>query len=370
MKDFPLIRSFKSAAVGTIIVSAPLLLLALSPLTGVYAALLGFYLLPAALCVTAAVCGLLPAAVNACAALFAFYRLAGGTGLMLAALYSVPLLIAYLLLMRFRVPFWKACGGMILMHLLALAGGLAILQAMTNGDLYRAAGEGVKNWLDHWEMGDSLLYQFYAMGMIALPENMAEQAVIETAQGYALSAAARQDMLLSAQSMVESTLKSLIPSAIIQQSILGGVGCMLLSIRFGTIAEERRAFRSPDSTAKADFPDLGMQPLSLWYIPRGMGWKVGLAFVLGSVLRAMASSVPVAMAGVILYSASCAVFTVQGAALLNFMQKTKGTARIWRVVLPALLLMLSLLSYLGIFDQIVNIRGLRKPSESKEDNGV
>lgn len=370
MKVFPPIRSFKSAVVGTIAVSLPLLLFSASPLTGVYTVLLAFYLLPTALCLTAAVCGTLPMAVNACAGLFSMYRLAGPVGLLLTAMYILPLTAGFLFFMDRRTPFKKACVGMILLHLITLAGGLAILQGLTDGSVYQAAGEKVREWLENWELGDSMLYQFYAMGLVSLPESLQENALMETAGGYMLDAAARQDLLLSVQMLVETLLQSLVPSSIIQQSILGGVGCLLLPIRFGTIAEERRAFRDPDGAVRTQFPDLGMPTLDKWYIPRGIGWKVGLAYVAGSLLRSLATSVPLAMAGVILYSAAYAAFTVQGAALLNHMQKAKGTKRFWRVLIPVLLLGLSLLPYLGIFDQIVNIRGLRKPPESKEDNGL
>ena len=367
MKDFPPIRSLKSAVVGTLAVSVPLLLLSASPLTGVYAVMFIFYLLPTALCLTAAVCGALPMAVNACAALFSLYRLAGVVGLMLGALYIVPLAAAFLLLIRFRVSFWKACGGMILTHLITLAGVLAILQGLTDGSVYQAAGEKVREWLENWELGDFMLYQFHAMGVLALPESLEEQAA-ETTFGIALSDAARQDLLLSAQTLVEVMLQSLVPSAVIQQSILGGVACLLVPIRFGCISAEIRSFRGPEGKEKETFPDLGMPTLDKWYIPRGIGWKVGVAYVGGSLLRSLAATVPVAMAGVILYSAAWAAFTVQGAALLNHMQKAKGSARFWRVVVPILLLVLGVLPYLGIFDQIVNIRGLRRPSETKEDN--
>lgn len=367
MKDFPPIRSLKSAVIGTLAVSIPLLALSSSPLTGVYTVMLVFFLLPTALCLTAAVCGMLPMAVNALAALFSLYRLAGSVGMMLGALYIVPLSAAFLLLIRFRVPFWKACGGMILTHLVTLAGALAILQGLTGGDVYQAAGDRVREWLENWELGDFMLYQFYEMGVIGLPESLTEQAV-GMSLGDAMSGAVRQDLLLSAQALVENTLRSVVAPAIIQQSVLGGVACLLVPIRFGCISAEIRSFRNPDGAEKESFPDLGMPALDKWHIPRGIGWKVGLAYVGGTLLSSLSSSVPPAMAGMILYSAAWAVFAVQGAALMNHMQKTKGTKRFWRVAVPILLLVLGILPYLGIFDQIVNIRGLRVPPESKEDN--
>ena len=109
-----------------------------------------------------------------------------------------------------------------------------------------------------------------------------------------------------------------------------------------------------------------MPPFSLWHLPRGLGWKVGLAWVAGSFLR-INDQPALMMAGAVLYHAANAILIWQGAALLNFTQKAKGTRRVWRVVLPCVFFAVGILSYLGIIDQIVNLRGLRKPPEPKED---
>jgi hypothetical protein len=72
------------------------------------------------------------------------------------------------------------------------------------------------------------------------------------------------------------------------------------------------------------------------------------------------------VAGTILYAAATALFTVQGAALINFIQRQRNSSRAWRVALPLLLMAFSVLTFAGIFDQIINIRGLRAPREPKE----
>lgn len=367
MKDLPYFRSAKSALIGTLTVSLPLLLLSLSPLTGVYAVLLELTLLPTALCLEAAVCGLLPAAVSAAAGLYAMALLAGKAGLLLSAVYVLPIPVAFLLLIRFRVPFWKALGGMVLVHLLASSVTFLLAQRIAEGNIYLFAADSAVSALKDWELGDAMLYELYRTGILSLPDTLAENALEQTVLGAALAAEARNDLLLSVHSLVESVLKSFVPTLIVQQSILGGVGALLLPIRFGTIACERQAFKSPDPDARAAFPDLGMPPESLWYIPRGMGWKVGLALIGGAALQSLATGVPGAIAGVILYAAASSVFTVQGMALLNFMQKSKGTKRFWRVLVPVLLMAFGILIYLGIFDQLINIRGLRKPPEMKEE---
>ena len=223
-------------------------------------------------------------------------------------------------------------------------------------------------------MCDQLLFQLYDMGAITLPETLRDSMLSPTLGGYTLSAAARADLLLSVRSLVSSSLASLTPSLIIRQSILGGVGCLLLPLRFGAIAAQRRAFRSEAPAdaerqlqSKPDFPDLNMPPLSMWFVPRGYGWQLGLMLVAGYVLGGSAAS-GAAIAGRILYAAANAVFTIQGLAVINFMQKARGVKLARRVIVPALLLLFSILPFLGIFDQVANIRGLRKPKEPKEDS--
>ena len=185
----------------------------------------------------------------------------------------------------------------------------------------------------------------------------------------------RRDMLLSVSSLISESLQALVPSLIVSQSILGGVGCLLLPLRFGYLAQEKRRFlasdaadeaeREPAESQPVDFPDLGMPLLRTWFIPRGVGWQVGAALVAGYLLR-YAQVPALSVAGMILYAGASAVFSLQGLALLNYMQHLRSRKRVWRVIVPLLLMMTRIMTLLGIVDQVVNLRGLRKPREPKE----
>ena len=366
MKDFPMIRSLKSAVISTIVIAVPLLALALTPLTGVYAALLTLLALPTACCLTAMTAGLAPTLVGAAAGIAAMYQVGGGMGAGLAAIYLLPLLGAFMVLVARRVPFWKSCGVMIGLHVVTLTAVYLILQNSTGGSLYSAAGDGVAAFLDSWELGDTMLYQAYTMGLLTLPDSLAGSMLVQVTGGYALAAAARADLLLSARAFIESMLASAVPSLLVSQSILGGVCSLLLPLRFGFIAHERRAFKAEQPVG--DFPDLGMPPFQTWHLPRGIGWQVGAALLLGRVLSGLTNVSPsITLAGSLLYAGASALFIIQGAALVNFMQKAKGAKRFWRVAVPVFLMALSLLKFIGIMDQLVNIRGLRKPRQTKED---
>ena len=373
----PAVRSVKAAVVGSILLMLPYLFLLpgreiLGPLPAVYAVLLTVYLLPVALCLVTTVCGVLPMLMGLITALSTIATLMGTTGLLLSALYVVPIVGAFLAAVWFRVPFKKSCPILIGVHVAALAAVFAVCQYMTGGDLYNAAGNIAADFLKNWEMGDLLLYEFYAMGLIDLNESLRENAMQSGLYSFTLSEAARADMLLSVRTMITERLQVMIPNLIASQSLLSGVGCMLLPLRFGYLAEEKRAFRREEPAEESgikqsvDFPDLEMPPFQTWHLPRGIGWQVGLALIAGYLLR-FSGTHAVKIAGIMLYAAASGVFMIQGAAFINFMQKRRGTKRFWRVLVPLLLMTTPFLMFIGIFDQFNNVRGLRKPPEPKED---
>lgn len=373
----PAVRSVKAAVVGSILLMLPYLFLLpgreiLGPLPAVYAALLTVYLLPVALCLVTTVCGVLPMLMGLITALSTIATLMGATGLLLSALYVVPIVGAFLAVVWRRVPFKKSCPVLIGVHVAVLALVFAVCQKLTGGDLYNAAGNIAADFLKNWEMGDLLLYEFYATGLIDLNESLRENAMQSGLYSFTLSEAARADMLLSVRTMITERLQVMIPNLIASQSLLGGVGCMLLPLRFGYLAEEKRAFRREEPVEESgirqsvDFPDLEMPPFQTWHLPRGIGWQVGLALIVGYLLR-FSGTHAVKIAGIMLYGAASGVFMIQGAAFINFIQKQRGTRRFWRVLVPLLLMTTPFLMFIGIFDQMNNARGLRKPPEPKED---
>ena len=375
MKDFPLWRSPRAGAVGALLLILPMIVFSLSPLTVGYLVSTVLFLWPVALCLGGLAGGSLPLALGAAAALLALWRSLGGPGLMLGAVYLLPIVAVFVLIILRRMPFRRGCFLMIGVHVAALAAVYWLLQRLAGGDLYAQAGRMAMDGLGSWEMGDSILYQLYEMGLLELPSSLAGSALISVPGGYVLSDAARQDLLLSAGALVTSSLSAMVPGLIVRQSILGGVGCLLLPLRLGYVAQEKREAtgRAPlEETGREGkhalrFPDLGMPPFRQWHLPQGMGWQAGLALAAGYALQM--SAVPaLGIAGIMLHAAAEAVWSIQGAALINYTQHIRGTKRFWRVLIPLVLLSTSLLVFAGIFDQITNVRGLRKPREPKEES--
>lgn len=371
MKDFPLFRSTKSGLIGLAVMTLPLLIFSLSPLSAPMTVMAVIMALPAGACVAGLVCGSGPMAAGVLSGILSMYLIAGQKGAQLAAVYLIPVVIVFSFLVIRRISFWKSCAVMIGVHVAALACVYLVLQNFCGGQLFSVAGDGAAAYLASSQEGDLILYTIYQYGLITLPEDLRAAVMLPIAEGgYALHPDAKVDLLLSVGTLVNQLLSVLVPSILISQSILGGVCCMALPLRFGAVAAQRRDFKQVIDDRKElqapDFPDLGMPPISLWHIPRGLGWKVGVCYLAGTFLQG-ASSAPLAIAGIILYAGASALFTIQGFAFINFMQKAKGSKKAWRVILPLILFLTSILSMVGIFDQIINLRGLRKPREPKEE---
>lgn len=365
MKDFPLIRSGKAALWGMVLLAGVPLALALTPITGLYALLMVALLMPAGMCLVAAVGGIAPALVGLIAGAVAAFRLTGVPGLIVSFGYLAAVFAAFMWFIWKKPAFFKGCGVMIAVHMVALGCALVYVQSLFDNQLYLQAADSVVQYVSALPECDSLLVQLYSMGFLALPQELENQLIVLTNGMFVMSSAVRQDMLLSLGSLAESMLSSLMPVLLVQHSIISGVACLLLSLRFGKLHHDKMVFRAKEGERMPPFPETDMPPLSLWHLPRGMGWKVGAAWLIGSLIQNTGGAV--GTAGAVLYLAADAVFTWQGAALLNFTQKAKGTRRPMRVVLPCLFFALGILGYLGIFDQIVNLRGLRKPPEPKEE---
>ena len=372
MKELPLIRSGKAALISALLLAVPVLLLSLDPIIGIYAVALIALLMPAGVCLAALTGGIAPAFAGIAASVIACARVAGTPGMICVLVYLLPVFGVFLYVHGKKIPFFKGCAAQIITHMLAAACIYLYLQQLLDQQLYRSAADGVMTFLAAQPDCDSLLYMIWQQGFISLTtERKEELAALVLQSGvsgsFTLSWEIRQEMLLSLGSLAEELLFELTLMFFTLQAVLSGVACMLLPQRFGKLLHARQKYMAAEEALVSPFPDLEMPPLSLWHIPRGMGWKIGVAWLLGSLLQSMDAASGVQIAGAILHHCTTGIFAWQGAALLNFTQKARGTRRIFRVLVPLLLLVLGVLPYMGIFDQIINLRGLRKPPEPKED---
>ena len=151
--------------------------------------------MPVLLMMIGLIAGLIPMFFCLLMALAALLRVGGAMLLGFGALYLLPMTAVYVYCLLRRQPFWHSCAALAL----ALSGALtviyALVQGMTGGQLYAAAGDAVMQSLDGLAMRDSLLYTLHQMGLLSLPQAMRETALVAVEGGYAFSAEAAQELL-------------------------------------------------------------------------------------------------------------------------------------------------------------------------------
>lgn len=418
MRSFPLIRSTKPTVIMGLLMVLPLVLMALNPVYQLFIPPAVLLYLPVLLCISglwagsaAAIAGL-AAGIGTC--LYAF----GGMGGAMAALYLLPFTAAFVIVVEKRVSFFKAALIMGLTLLLSQLAAFVILNAQTGHKLYQAAGDAAAQTIASSDLCDALLVSLYQSGFISLRSELVNDAFKSVAMlgedatailGVYVTDFGRQELLMGLSSSVEDLVEQL-PLLIVQDSIFFSIGGLGLGLYIGRIAQQRRVYKGAreaevraalnarkEAVARGEtpgqptietaedfrkrlekaeqetpegFPDLKMPPLSKWFMPRGVGLKVGI-LALGYVLMALAETPAIAMAGGIAFAVFSSLYMIQGMAALNFLQKKGGAGAVRRRVtlVIALLLFKTLFNILGIIDQLANFRGLREPLNNHFDDG-
>lgn len=347
-------------------------LLALFCLGGVFPAVsLSMILLavgPASLMLVGLTAGFLPMGLCLAAMLTALAWCGGARLMGFGALYLLPVTAVFAVCLMKKIPFWRACGFLAGTLMGAQLCGYLLLQAMTGGQLYAAAGGLAAQVINSLSFRDQFLYSLASMGLLNVPESMRGTAFVSVPGGYVLSDAVVEELLLQVRSYVWQILEGLTPSSLISGSGLNALAGLSLGIHFGKTAAEKRAFRR-DEPLQA-IPDLDMPPLRLWHIPRPWGLRLGLLAV-GLVLTRISAGGSMYMLGAMMTQAFMLCFGAQGLAAMNFSQHRRGTGKGWRglVIVMALLLrfMQIALVIVGIIDQISNTRGLRPPLQPRNE---
>ena len=325
--------------------------------------------MPVLLMMIGLIAGLIPMFFCLLMALAALLRVGGAMLLGFGALYLLPMTAVYVYCLLRRQPFWHSCAALAL----ALSGALtviyALVQGMTGGQLYAAAGDAVMQSLDGLAMRDSLLYTLHQMGLLSLPQAMRETALVAVEGGYAFSAEAAQELTLQCRTLVMSLLHGLLPALLVSGTATNVLTGMGLGIYFGRRAAQKRAFKRDEP--EQDIPDLGMPELRYWHIPRPWGLRIGILAV-GYLIMRLPVGDTLYLLGALMWQAFCVCFAVQGLAAITFPQHQRGTRKGWRVaaIIAAMTVSLfqSVLMIIGVFDQINNARGLR-PALKPRDGG-
>jgi len=324
--------------------------------------------LPLYLLVSGLTAGFIPMLLCAAMTLFSLAA-SGGIVLMgFGVLYLLPLLAVYIHCVTRGVPFWQACGRLVLTQAAALLCIYLLLQRMTGGDLYDTAGRMAAVTVNGMPLRDELLYLLASGGVLSVPSSMQGE-ITASVQGLpVLSRQLADELLLQVRSYVRLVLQALVPSLLISGCGLTSLLGLGLGIHYGGRAAQRRAYKR-DEELQA-IPDLGMPPLRLWHIPRPWGLRIGL-LAAGYLLVRYAQNDGLYMLGALMWQTFTLCFAVQGAAAINFAQHQRCTGRGWRVAVVAAAFIFHFvqvaLTVIGVMDQFSNARGLRPPLRPRDE---
>ena len=325
--------------------------------------------MPVLLMLTGLISGFIPMLLCLLMSLSALYLTGGMVLTGFGALYLIPMTVVYIYCLSGKHSFWCTCAGVAL----ALSGALtviyALVQALTGGQLYAAAGDAAALALEQSELRDSLLYTLHQMGFLSLPVSMRETALVAVDGVYTFSDEAAQELILQCRTLVMTLLQGLLPALLVSgtaSNVLTGMG---LGIYFGRRAAQRRAIKRDEPIQ--DIPDLDMPQLRHWFIPRPWGLRIGI-LAIGYLIMRVSTNDTLYLLGALMWQTFYVCFAVQGLAAVNFSQHRKGTRKGWRVaaIIAAMTISLfqSVLMVIGVLDQINNVRGLR-PAIGPKDRG-
>lgn len=413
MRFFPMIRAGKPAVLTSCLLVLPVVVLTLlgrfyEPTTYLTLPLLCCSLYAVLLCIAGLWGGLLPLLLGLLAAPLSMYFAFGTRAVLLTALYLYPFILVFIFSVEKQTSFFKAVGLMTGTLFLSQVAAYLILKGMAGGDIAQAAGVAAAELAKTSPDLDTLLFALYQSGLIGIKsELLSDYFIVLGNSVLGVTALGREQMLLALASSIEDRLFSL-PSLIVSGSILYSAAGLGLSLYIGRVSRQRCAYRdarrheveeamrlrreaaqkgeTPPTidieSAKAfrerlekaeretpqGFPDLKMPELSKWYLPRGIGLKVALLGI-GYLPMMLSTSLAAVTVGQMTTAVFTSVFTIQGMASLNFIQKKAGVRAGGRRASLVIIYLLApfILILLGLLDQVNNVRALRPPLGENKD---
>lgn len=196
-----------------------------------------------------------------------------------------------------------------------------------------------------------VLYGFYQMGAVPLPQGMT--AVTQGADGLLyMTDEVRLQLLYGFTSRLEEAMLLSIPGFCAYFAVLTALACVMLPVTV------RRRQGEKDDTPRFE----------TWRMDRQTGLRIGYLFIGGALPLLIGAPVVVAL-GRLTSAVASVVYSVLGAVVLRFSAKRAGRNRMlsWIMIMAAAVFVPQLLMFLGLFDQLMDLRKLRKNNETEED---
>ncbi|MDD2647309.1 MAG: hypothetical protein PHI27_01500 [Eubacteriales bacterium] len=258
----------------------------------------------------------------------------------------LPVYIASILVLSKGKSFWQSILIVIATEALSLCLLLFFLRSALGGnDLIISATEAIIGYLETTPICDTYLYYFYQFGFIQLPASIPAAAVTQNML-IVLSDEAHTALINDFRSFLQIMLTSLIPSALAACSILTGT----FSVTAGA------KYADADKTLPYKRVAIGS-----WYLPKGVGGAI-CGLIVGYLIPYITENSAFLMVGVMMQSTFTTIIGLQGFATLEFIQSRRGKSPTGRRALAAALygILPTLMTLLGILDQITDMRGLRR----------
>ena len=361
MRQVPWIRTRASALTMVLIFSA-CLLVCMTPLMS-HGLFFLYFASPCLLCLAWLLSG--RAAADACLALAAvsFYFCGGAVGALAGIVYLFPAHFVFRFMTVKNFSALKTGIGMAASLMLSQLALYVWAQASLGGKAFETAADAARAWFDgDRELGDMLLIYLNYSGMLPLSSSYTGQGL---SMAGVLTPAAREDLLNGLQLRIITYLSALVPAMLTEMSIYQGAVTVLIPRRAAEGYIRKHA--GAEWGEKQTLPGEDTPQLRTWHLPRGWGWKIGVLgagyFLIGS------GNATVSLLGKLTFYAFFAIYSIQGAAFLNHIQCMRGRRKVWRIIIPIVILVIfqEAMCLMGCADQMLDFRRLRVKNNDEHD---
>lgn len=347
MVHYPLVRKIKPMLIWLI----AYVLLMIASLFNPLLFLAVCFVSPVLLSVLGISSGILPMSIFALLLPGMAWLLSGtGTASALCAMYLWPFLIAHVFCFERRVSFWHSAAVHISVLAISQTAIMVILRSYVGGNLFLGGADYLVQAVSQSPRGNDLLLSLYQLNILRLPEGMVPAINLTIAQ--VMMPLARIELLNGLRTIMENYLPMLISTLMVYSAVIAGV----FGVAFPIAAAKKMKIETID-----------MESFNKWHLSSGAGIIVFL-LGLGNLLSSGLPNSSLSLAGMMMSEAFFIIFAIQGAALMDFFQTRtaahSSTRWLWPVIV--FFVMPWLLMILGIADQILNFRGLRKPKNREE----
>ncbi len=266
----------------------------------------------------------------------------GVWGGVLTALVILPVLIASVVVIERKTPFWQAVAACSVTMFASMGAAVALLTVLAGSDVVTAMSGFISQGLrSAGAMGDLLLNVMMQIGLLATPEG----AQVGANGLLVLDPVTREKLLDSLVLLFDMTLRLEIP----MQMATGSVAAGLL----GQTVLRKGMLRAG---SKVEYPHL-----ETWYMPKGWGTILGGTMVLLYVLQTL---VPKSMSTMFYVFSGVfdQLFSIQGIAAMCYLLKKRGKGRVLQGVVFVLgyFLIRPVAEIFGIADQMMDFTHRRE----------